>query len=248
MHLARLTPLSALNSGLSATLALAHRLPLIWCISSIFNIRRRPNVRIKMMIGAGSLALALMAGCGGDTTNGNANNSNANSANANMRTSTETPGMTTEYETATTEASGVTTETRTYRNNPRIDRVVITTRDGKRTARVYSRSGVERELKADDLDTVLAKSGEEIADAAGFVADKAEDAGGKVVDVGKEAVDKGKEAGKEVADKGEDIIEGAGNRAKKVGEKTVEGAKTVGNKAVQGAKKVGGAVKDAVTP
>ena len=191
------------------------------------------NVRIKLMVGAGSLALAFMVGCGADTTN---TTSNANVTNVNATTNLETTSNT-EYETARTEAGGVTTETRTYRNNKRISRVVITTRDGKRTARVYSVSGQEKEIRADDLDNVLAKTGDAIADAAGFVADKAEDVGGKAKDIGMEA-----------ADKTEDAVGAAGRGAKAVGEKTVEGAKTVGRKTAQGAKKVGGAIKDAVTP
>jgi hypothetical protein len=203
------------------------------------------NVRIKLMIGASSLALALMMGCGGDTSNGNATNSNSttNTMNTNARSSVdEMPATTTpEYETTTNEAGGVKTETRTYRDKSRIDRVVITTRDGKRTAKAYSASGEEKELRTDDLDDVLAKGGNAIADAAGFVADKAKDAGKAVVDKGGTVVSKVGEGAKTV---GEKTAEGA----KTVGEKTAEGAKTVGKKTVQGAKKVGGAVKDAVTP
>jgi hypothetical protein len=212
------------------------------------------NVRIKMMVGACSLLVALMTGCGGDASNGNANSSNANSMNANsMNTNTrasadEMPATNTEYETTTSEAGGVKTETRTYKNNSRISKVVITTRDGKRTAKAYSVSGEEREVRTDDLDDVLAKGGDAIANAAGFVADKAEDVGGKAKDAGKAVVNKGKDVGAVAADKTEDAVGMAGKGAKKVGEKTVEGAKTVGNKTVQGAKKVGGAIKDAVTP
>ena len=178
-----------------------------------------------------SVALALMVGCASDTSN-----TNSSVTNSNATTSVETD-TNAEYETARTEAGGVTTETRTYRNNRRLSKVVITTRDGKRTARAYSVSGEEREVRADDLDNVLAKGGEAIADAAGFLADKAEDVGGKAKDIGREA-----------ADKTEDAVGAAGRGAKKVGEKTVEGAKTVGKKTAQGAKKVGGAIKDAVTP
>jgi hypothetical protein len=206
-------------------------------------------VRIKLMVGASVLAVALMAGCGGDATNSNANSANA--TNSNTRTSMETTAPTTsipEFETVVTEEAGVKTETRTYKDNPYVSKVVITTRANKRTAKVYSASGEERELKVENIDDVLSKGGQEIANAAGFVGDKAEDVGGKAVDVGKQAAEKGKDVGTEVADKGEDIVEGTGNRAKKAGEKTVEGAKKVGNKAVEGAKKVGGAVKDAVTP
>jgi hypothetical protein len=131
----------------------------------------------------------------------------------------------------------VKTETRTYRNNPRIQRVVITTRAGKRTAVVYNSKGEQKEITTSDLDNVLAKTGDGIADAAGFVGDKAEDAAGKAKDVGRD-----------IADKGEDVAGKAADGAKTVGEKTADGAKTVGKKTAEGAKKVGGAIKDAVTP
>jgi hypothetical protein len=216
------------------------------------------NVRIKLMIGAGSLALAMMVGCGGDSSN--ANSTNANMTNSNVRSSVEEmPATNAEFETTTSESAGVQTETRTYRNNSRISRVVITTRDGKRTAKVYSVSGEEKEIRADDVDNVLAKSGDAIADAAGFVADKAEDVGGKAKDVGGAVVDKSKDVGREVADKTEDVAgktakgakavgREAADKAEDVGGAVVGGAKTAGKKTVQGAKKVGGAIKDAVTP
>jgi len=151
-----------------------------------------------------------------------------------MKSSVETP---TEFSTETSEANGVTTETRIYKNNPRISKVVITTRDGKRTARVYSVKGEEKEIPANDVEAVLQKTGDEIANAAGFVADKAEDVGGKAKDVGEKVGDKAKDVGSEAADKTEDVIQGTGNRAKKVGEKAVEGAKSAGK-----------AIKKVVTP
>lgn len=199
-------------------------------------------MRTKLLVGVCALALAFTAACGGDTTNSNAN-ANSTNATTNTRSSVDgAPTMTSpEYETTVTEEGGVKTETRTYRNNTRIQRVVITTRGGKRTAIVYNARGEQRELAANDLDNVLAKSGDEIANAAGFVADKAEDVAGKTVEAGKEV-------GKEVADKGEDVADKTVEGAKKVGEKTAEGAKTAGKKTVEGAKKVGGAVKDAITP
>lgn len=185
-------------------------------------------MRTRLMIGASALALGLMLGCGGESTT---------STNTNTSDNVAKTAETAEYIATTSTDGGVTTETRVYKNNPRVSKVIITTRDGKRTARVVSASGEEKELRTDDLDDVLRRTGDEIAKAAGFVADKAEDVGGKAADVGRE-----------VGDKGEDVVQKAGEGAKKVGEKTVEGAKTVGNKTVQGAKKTGSAIKDAVTP
>lgn len=199
-------------------------------------------MRIKLMVGASALALALtMAGCSSDnSSNANANSNSNVSSNSNTRASMDETTAP-EYTTSSSEANGVTTETRIYNNNPRVSKVVITTKNGKRTATVYNASGEERELHTDDLDDVLRKSGNAIADAAGFVADKAEDVGGKVKDVGKDIGEKTVEGGKTVVEK-------TGEGAKKVGEKTAEGAKTVGEKTVEGAKKTGKAIKNAVTP
>jgi hypothetical protein len=197
------------------------------------------QVRTKLTVGVCALALALTAACGGDTTNSNANANSTNATtNTNTRVSTDVPISTTpEYEAVVTEEAGVKTETRTYPNNARIQKVVITTRAGKRTAVVYNARGEKKELAANDLDTVLAKTGDGIADAAGFVGDKAEDVAGKAKDVGRD-----------IADKGEDVAGKAADGAKTVGDKAVDGAKTAGKKTVEGAKKVGGAIKDAVTP
>ena len=163
-----------------------------------------------------ALALAALAtfaiGC--STTGHEADNANT------TRTAADGSEITT-----TTDASGVKTETRVFRNNPRVSRVVVTTTpDNRRTVRVYSPGGEEREVN--DVEDALEVSADKLADAAGFVADKGED----VVD--------------ESADKLEDV----GDKAKTVGDKTVQGAKIVGKKTTEGAKKTGKAIKDAVTP
>lgn len=127
------------------------------------------------------------------------------------------------------DANGTKTETRVFRNNPRVARVVVTTpRSGKRTVRVYSPQGEEKEVN--DVGDALEVTGDRLADAAGWIADKGEDAIG--------------ETGDKLEDVGDKTVEGA----KTVGEKTASGAKTVGKKTASGAKKVGGAIKDAVTP
>jgi hypothetical protein len=162
------------------------------------------------------LAVAILAvGAGGCNTADNANTiANANAG----ATATTTEGPDNSQITTTTDAAGVKTETRVFRNNPRVSRVVVTTTPaGQRTVRVYSTTGEEKIV--DDLDDALDATGETIARAAGWTADKAED-----------AVD-------EVADKAEDV-----------GDQTVKGAKTVGKKTTEGAKKAGKAIKDAVTP
>jgi len=151
-------------------------------------------------------------------------------ANANLAgtTTTRTAADGSEIVT-TTDANGVKTETRVFRNNPRVARAVVTTtRDGRRTVRVYSPSGEEKEVN--DVGDALEVTGDKLADAAGWIADKGEDVVG--------------EAGDKLEDVGDKTVDGA----KTVGEKTASGAKTVGKKTASGAKKVGGAIKDAVTP
>jgi len=117
-----------------------------------------------------------------------------------------------------TDSYGVKTETRVFHNNPRVSRVVVTTRNGKRTTTVYGPNGEAKDLKDETVD-VLEGAGNAIAEAAGFVADKAVD-----------LADKTKEG------------------AKTVGEKTVEGAKTAAEKTKEGVTKAGSAIKKAVTP
>jgi hypothetical protein len=157
-----------------------------------------------------------LAGTGCNTTDNT--NANAN-ANATVASNTTRPGPDNSEITTSVDANGVKTETRVFHNNPRVAKVVVTTRNGQRTTTVYAPSGEARELNKNEPEDVLEATGTAIADAAGFAASKTV------------------EGAKTVGDK---TVEGA----KTVGEKTVEGAKTVGDKTVEGAKKV----KKAVTP
>lgn len=157
-------------------------------------------------------------------------NSNANTATTVTRTLPDGSEVTT-----TTDANGVKTETRVFRDNPRISRVVVTTRDGKRTVRVQSRTGEEKEVN--DTGDPLTASADAIGKGAGFVADKAEDVPGETKTGAEKVADKTVEGAKTVSEK-------ATEGAKTVGKKTVEGA----DKAVEGTKKAGKKVKDIVTP
>ena len=180
----------------------------------------------KLLIGFAITVLAVAGSACSATDNANANaNTNANTT---VATTTQVGADNSEIST-TTDATGVKTETRVFHNNPRVSRVVVTTRDGKRTTTVYGPRGEAKDLKDQKVDG-LAAAGNAIADAAGFVAEK-------TVDV----ADKTKEGAKTV---GEKTVAGA----KTVGEKTKEGAQTVGEKTVQGAKKAGKVIKKAVTP
>ena len=142
--------------------------------------------------------------------------------------------------TTSVDASGTRTETRTFRNNPRISKVVVTTRDGRRTVTATSPSGEERVVTT--TENVLEATGETIARAANFVADKAEDVPGEAKAIGNEAADKAEDLGDKAKSVGDKTLDGA----RKVGDKTVEGAKKVGDKTVEGAKKAGSAVKKAI--
>ena len=176
----------------------------------------------------------LAAGCT-QATNDQAN------ANATATGSpTTTAGPDNSEITTSVDAHGTRTETRTFRDNPNISRVVVTTRESRRTVRAYSASGEEREVNTDE--NVLEATGDKVAAAAGFVADKAEDAFGeaadKAEDVGDKTVSGAKKVGSEVADKAEDVGDKTVSGAKKVGEKTVEGAKKAGSETKKAVKKV----------
>ena len=155
-------------------------------------------------------------------------------ANATAPTTTTTPGPDNSEITSTVAADGTRTETRVFRNNPRVSKVVVTTdRNGTRTVRATSPSGEERVVN--NVENALVATGDAVADGAGWVADKGEDA----VD---ETADKAEDVGDKAKTVGEKTVSGA----KKVGEKSVEGAKTVGEKTVSGAKKAGKAVKKVI--
>ena len=167
------------------------------------------------VIGVGAVILIIALANMSSDTNENANRANANrlgnrnaNANTTVASNTTLPGADNSEISTATDASGVKTETRVFHNNPRVSKVVVTTRDGRRSTTVYAPSGESRELNKNEPEDVLEATGSAIADAAGFVADKTV--------VGAKAVGEG---------------------AKTVGEKTVEGAKTVGEKTKEGAEK-----------
>jgi hypothetical protein len=209
--------------------------------------------RILTAVGIASLAV-LTASCSSESTS----NTNAN-ANANNVATTTAPDNS---EVTVKEENGVKTETRTFRNNPRVSKVVVTTRDGVRTVKVYSPSGEERELKSNP-ERALDATGDAIADSAGFVKDKSTDIGEKTVDVSKDAADKTKEGAKTVADKTVDTTKTVADKtvdtsktvanktvdtSKTVANKTKSGTKTVIDKTAEGAKKTGNAIKKVIVP
>jgi hypothetical protein len=194
-------------------------------------------------------SIAWAAGCS------SSDNSNA-TAGANTNTNPEAaytapitaPGPDNSQITTTNE-NGVKTETRTFSNNPRVSKVVVTTRDGNRTVKVYSPSGEEREMKSGP-EKALDATGEAIADSVGFVKDKGGNVVDKTKDTGSTVVDKTKEGTRTGIDKtkegAETVKDTTTNTAKKVGSKTKEGADTVVDKTKSGTKKAVNAVKKVI--
>ncbi len=105
-------------------------------------------MRIKLMVGLSVVALAsLTAGCSdsGTTSNTNANTTTV-ATTTTSNTTTQARSAPDNSEITPSTENGVTTETRTFKNNTRVSRVVVTTRDGKRTAKVYPVTGEPRDL------------------------------------------------------------------------------------------------------
>jgi hypothetical protein len=209
----------------------------------------------RIFAGACALSLAALAAACGDnantTTNANLANSNAAAATSNTSANAgaETRTAPDNSEVRTETAGGVTTETRTFKDpTSRVERVVVTTRDGKRTARVYYRDKSARELPEGDVERALSATGDALASAGGKVVDVSKEVGGavadKVEDVPSEADDAARAAGRATKKAGSEV----GDKAEDVGGATVNGAKKAGKATAKGAKKVGSAIKHAVTP
>lgn len=188
------------------------------------------NKKLLMFLSIAILAVG-SAGCASEGASGSANTN----TNATVASDTTRPGPDGSEITTSTDATGVKTETRIFHNNARVSKVVVITRDGKRTTTVYSTKGESRDLK-DEVGDGLSATGDAIADGAGWVADKSEDVADKTKEGAKAVGEKTAEGAKTV---GEKTAEGA----KTVRDKTVEGAKTVGEKTASGAKKTGKAIK-----
>jgi Mg2+ and Co2+ transporter CorA len=155
----------------------------------------------KKLLTFASICTFMLAGCGANET-------------STVNTNTElagSPSPVEESSVTTSEENGVRTETRTFTTG-RVERVVVTTRDGKRSARVYMRTGEVRDLPENRVDTALEATGDAIAEAATEVADKTEDAA-------KETADKAKDIGSEVGDKAEDVGDATKKGVKKTGSK-----------------------------
>jgi Tfp pilus assembly protein PilV len=184
-------------------------------------------VKKQFLIGLLITALGVLGVACSQTSESNVN-SNANTGDT---TAATTPAPDNSESTTTTDSNGVKTETRTFKNDSRVSKVVVTTGNGNRTVKVYSPKGQEKDVtKNEPPPDALHATGDAIADAAGWVKDKSET-----------AYDKTKEGAKTAADKTVDA-------SKIVGKNTASGAKTVANKTEQGLKKTGNAIKKVVVP
>lgn len=232
-------------------------------------------MRKEFLAGLGVAALSLsVAGCRDGGINNNkveANIGNANmttTANANMNGDMMANTGTMGSGTSAPDESSVTTttvgeETREVRrfNNPasRVERVEVVTRGGKRTARVYYRDTTVKELPESRVGEALTATGDALADAGGYVADKSKAAANKTGEVVGDAAGEVRDASGRVIGKAADATKDAGSKvvegSKAVGSRAVEGTKAAGSKAaelgreggnvvVDGAKKVGEGAKD----
>lgn len=205
------------------------------CFRGVFlSIEEDKGVTKKLCIVTILFLAAFAVGCSKTETTANENANAATDTAATTRPAPDNSEVSTSVD-----ANGVKTETRTFRNNPRVSKVVVTTRNGVKTGKVISPSGEERELKPNEVERALDATGEKVADAAGFVVEGAKPAvtevGDKAEDVKDKTVSGAKKVGSEVGDKAEDVKD-----------QTVSGAKTVGSKTVQGTKKAASETKKAV--
>ena len=198
---------------------------------------------IRSLSIAGVLLIALFAiGCA--KSDEHANTSTAG------ETATRTAADNSEI-TTSVDAAGTKTETRIFKNNPRVAKVVVTTRkDGTRTVKAYSPSGEEKEVTGSDSDNILEATGDKVADGAHFVADKAEDVGSATKKGAEKVADKTVDTAKDVSKKTVDTAKTVGEKTvdttKTVGEKTASGTKAVVKGAETGVKKTGSAVKKVI--
>jgi hypothetical protein len=149
-------------------------------------------------------------------------------------------------EITTTVENGFTIQTRTFKDDKRISRVVVTTApDGTKTARVYNRRGAARDLSPSAVDSALAMNADALADASGFanepkdVADVTKEAAKDVKQDTKKAADKTVEGAKTVADDTAKVAEKTADTSKTAAEKTADTSKKVGEKTADTSKEVG---------
>jgi hypothetical protein len=198
---------------------------------------------------AALLLAAASAGCGNDsTTGGGANASNTATAQGVQ----QAPGNS---EITTQQTGDTTVATRTFKDpGSPVERVVVTTQGGRRTARVYLRNGEVRELNTEgDIQRALDATADTLVSAGSKVVDATKAVGSEVGDKAEDVGDKAADVGREVGDKAEDVkdqtvkgAKAAGDKTKDVGAEVGDKAEDVGGKAASGAKKAGKAAASGV--
>ena len=108
----------------------------------------------------------------GQTSKVAAKDESSTAAPTPIATEQSTPAPDDSVITTTTDASGADIKTRIFKSNQRVAQVVVTTRDGKQTARVSSTQGEERDLPPDKVATALNVPGDLLADEVGFIKEK----------------------------------------------------------------------------
>jgi len=190
----------------------------------------------QFLIGLMIAALAVVGVACSESTESNTN-TNANTSEI----ATTQPAPDNSEISTTTDSNGVKTETRTFKNNARVSKVVVITGNGNRTVKVYSPSGEEKDVSMNTPPDVLHATGDAIADSAGWVKDKSITVADKTKEGAKTVADKTVDTGKTVVNKSKPV-------AKKVGNTTVHTTKTVVDATEQGIKKTGNAIKKVVIP
>lgn len=225
-------------------------------------------MRLRLMGGVCALALAVFAaGCAEQ-----ANTNMSSATNANVATAGGAQSAPDNSEIVRAEEGGVVTETRTFRDpNAPVERVVVTTREGRRTARVYYRNEPEPiELAEDKVADALTATASAVADFGRAVGSRASDAAAATREgaetVGERAADGARAVGERTADGARAVGERTADGARTAASATREGAETVGERTAdgaraagrgvqrgaratgRGARRAGTAVRDAVTP
>ena len=164
-------------------------------------------VRKKLLIGIIIAALAILATACSQSSESNVNSNESANANTSNTASTTTTAPDNSEITTSTDSNGVKTETRTFKTNPRVSKVVVTTRNGNRTVQVYSPSGEQKDVSKSEPPDVLHATGDAIADAAGWVKDKSVTAYDKTKEGAKTVADKTVDTTKTVVDKTKPVAE-----------------------------------------
>src|SRR6266536_6366558 len=106
-----------------------------------WDLLKEEMMKKQFLIGLRITALVVLGAACSQTTESNVN-SNANTS----ETATTQPAPDNSETATTTDSNGVKTETRTFKDNSRVSKVVVTTGNGNRTVKAYSPSGQAKDV------------------------------------------------------------------------------------------------------